>query len=82
MQDERSDIEPDEDERAERTILSLLLINESQRPWSVDEVALELDSRVRAEDGIANLRAVGLVHRCGDFVFATRVALYMDRMSL
>jgi hypothetical protein len=33
-------------------------------------------------DAIAALHAVGLIHRCGDFVFASRAALCMDRLSL
>jgi predicted transcriptional regulator len=81
MHDESTCLAPDPDERAEKTILSLLLIADSQRPWSVDEVAREMGDRVRAADGIASLHAAGLVHRCGEFVFATRAALYMDQLS-
>jgi hypothetical protein len=82
MQDESTRLEPDPDETAEKTILSLLLAADSQRPWSVEEVEREIGSRVRATDGIANLHAAGLVHRCGEFVFATRAALYMDQLAL
>jgi hypothetical protein len=82
MQDESTCPTSDLDEMAEKTILSLLLVADSQRPWSVEEVARELGHRVRAADGIASLHAAGLVHRCGEFVFATRAALRMDQLSL
>lgn len=82
MRDESTCLASDPDETAEKTILGLLLIADSQRPWSVDEVAREIGDRVRAADGIASLHAAGLVHRCGEFVFATRAALHMDQLAL
>jgi hypothetical protein len=42
--------------------------------WSVDEVGRELDDRVGVQDAIARLGAAGLLHRLGDFVFASRSA--------
>jgi hypothetical protein len=51
-------------------------------PWSVAEVERELGEHIATVDAVASLQAAGLVHRCGEFVFATRAALCMDRLSL
>ena len=39
-------------------------------------------SRIEVIDGLASLHAAGLIHRCGDFVFATRAASRFDRLKL
>lgn len=82
MQDEISQTPREEDERAQKAVLGLLLRPGDQRPWSVDEVERETGDALAVADAIASLRAVGLIHRCGDFVFASRTALCMDRLSL
>ena len=57
----------------EWTILELLL--DEPRPWSTAEVGCEIGDEIAAVDAIANLQAVGLVHRTSDgFVFVTRAA--------
>jgi hypothetical protein len=75
MQDQtsQSDVAAEFDE-AERTVLHLLVNPDAPGPWSVHEVGVELGSEVRAADAIAGLRRAGLVHRCNEFVFATRPA--------
>jgi hypothetical protein len=73
MQDEISRMPADDEERAEKGILSLLLASDSQRPWSIAEL-----ERERGE----HLGTAGLIHRCGEFVFATRAAVHMDDLSL
>jgi hypothetical protein len=82
MQDETSHNSSDEDERAQKAVLGLLLRPNDQRPWSVQEVEREVGETIAAADAIASLNAAGLIHRCGDFVFASRAALCMDRLSL
>jgi hypothetical protein len=62
-------------DQAERSVLGLLLDPDVPGPWSVHEIEVELGSHVRAADAIAGLRRAGLVHLCGEFVFATRPAV-------
>lgn len=52
----------------------LELLMHEPLPWSLDEIARELGDRVVATDAVARLYAAGLVHRFGEFVFATRAA--------
>jgi hypothetical protein len=37
--------------------------------------------RARVEDAVADLYAAGLVHRCGQFVFASRSAVEAERLA-
>jgi hypothetical protein len=68
---------------AEGAILGLLLNFDSGSLWSVEEVVRQLSaSRLEVVDGIASLEAAGLIHRVGDFVFATRAASNFDRLDL
>jgi hypothetical protein len=65
----------------ERTIVGLLLASRSGAPWSTDELILELgDERAVTLDGIDRLYRSGIVHRCGDFVFASRAARELDEV--
>jgi hypothetical protein len=82
MQDEISRMPAEEDERAQKGVLSLLLASDFQRPWSVAEIERERGEHLGTVDAVASLEAAGLVHRCGEFVFATRAALRMDSLSL
>ncbi len=63
-------------------VYGLLILPEEQRPWSVRELALELGSPIDVEDALARLHGAGLVHRCGEFVWATRAALAADAIEL
>jgi hypothetical protein len=64
-----------EPEQAEAAVLGLLTDAEVQRPWSLAELERELDNHVRTVDAVRRLYAAGLVHRLGEFVFATRAAV-------
>jgi hypothetical protein len=69
--------------QAEGAILGLLLNFDSGSLWSVEEVVRQLSaSRLEVIDGLASLQAAGLIHRVGDFVFATRAASSFDRLEL
>lgn len=68
---------------SEAAILSLLLDIESGCIWSADELVRELSaSRIEVLDGIAGLEGAGLIHRCGEFVFASRAAARFDRLDM
>jgi HD-like signal output (HDOD) protein len=62
-------------EQAEAAVLGLLTDAEVQRPWAVAELEREIGHPVRTADAVARLYAAGLVHRFGEFVFATRAAI-------
>jgi hypothetical protein len=62
-------------------IFGLLTTPNEQRPWSVGELALEI-GKIDVEDALARLHGAGLVHRCGEFVWATRAALAADAIEL
>ncbi|MGH2912332.1 MAG: hypothetical protein ACRDJ3_07630 [Solirubrobacteraceae bacterium] len=69
--------------QAEGAILALLLNFDSGSLWSVEELVRQLSaSRLEVLDGLANLDAAGLIHRVGDFVFATRAASSFDKLEL
>ena len=69
--------------QAEGAILGLLLNFDAGSLWSVEEVVRQLStSRLDVIDGLASLQAAGLIHRVGDFVFATRAASSFDRLGL
>jgi hypothetical protein len=69
--------------QTEGAILGLLLNFETGSIWSVEEVVGQLSaSRLEVMDGLVSLQAVGLIHRLGDFVFATRAASRFDRLEL
>lgn len=66
----------------ESGIYHRLVAPSQQRPWAVRELALELGDQIEVEDALAQLHAAGLVHRCGEFVWATRAALAADAIEL
>jgi hypothetical protein len=77
MQDERNDTITDDDGPTEQTIL-MLLLGGRQSVWSVDELVAEIGRRLDTIDTLDRLRAAGLIHRCGEFAFATRAAIRFD----
>jgi hypothetical protein len=73
----------DKSAQTEGAILGLLLDFEAGSLWSEEELVRTLSgSRVEVLDGLANLHAAGLIHRCGGFVFATRAASSFDRIDI
>lgn len=68
---------------AEAAILGLLLNFEAGSIWAVDEIVRQLSApQLDVIDGLGELEAAGLIHRLGDFVFATRAASSFDRLEL
>jgi hypothetical protein len=82
MQDESTQTVAEREDIVDKAILALVLTPEEQRPWSVHEVELEMGDKLDTIDSLARLRAAGLVHRCGEFVFASRAALIAERLLL
>jgi predicted transcriptional regulator len=68
--------------QADGNILLWLTLDHAQRPWSVDEVARELGDRNDATDALTRLHAVGLIHRMGEFVWATRAAIHAEEIAI
>jgi hypothetical protein len=68
---------------AERGIIGLLLAESNRYPVSVEEIKRELGDylSLSAIDAIERLRGEGLIHRCGEYVFATRAAFAAHRVS-
>jgi hypothetical protein len=80
MHDQRSPVGEDDDGN-DAGVLALLLDPCDQRPWSTDELLREIGDRVTMADSLSRLYAAGLIHRCGEFVIATRRALRAARLA-
>jgi len=81
MQDQRTPDLKQHDAQVEQAILMLLLDKDEQRPWSIRELELEIGDRLATEDSLGRLQGAGLVHRCGEFAWATRAALRADELA-
>lgn len=82
MQQERSGTPGEVAGQVERAILAMLLVAGEQRSWSVHEVELEIGDHIETADGLGALHRAGLVHRCGEFVFATRAAARAQQLAV
>lgn len=80
MHDQPTHVE--QDDRIDGSILAMLLDHDAQRPWSEIEVGREVGHDLAAEDSLRRLAGAGLVHRLDGFVFATRAAVHVRRLSL
>jgi hypothetical protein len=74
--------EHDDPEIIERAVHGLLIARDEQRPWSVHEVELEIGEHIAVVDALRRLQGMGLVHRCGDYAWATRAALAADALAI
>lgn len=81
MQDESSRTQQAGDESVQQAVMSMLLDTAQQRPWAVAEIQCAIGDANKASDALANLRADGLIHRCGEFVFASRAAVRADEIA-
>jgi hypothetical protein len=77
MQGQSNETVAERDYRTEATILTLLL-SDGQCVWSVEELVAETGRRRETMDAVAALKGAGLLHCCGEFVFATRAAIRFD----
>ncbi|HEY7831912.1 MAG TPA: hypothetical protein VIC06_15230 [Solirubrobacteraceae bacterium] len=70
------------EDNADGNILLWLTEGDAQRPWSVDEIIRELGNHNDATDALSRLYAVGLIHRLGEYVWATRAALRAEEIAI
>jgi hypothetical protein len=83
MSEEKATLTPAEQEMCTDSIIMEWLVDgDAQRPWSVDEVAREHGDRTQTIDALARLNGVGLIHRTGEFVWATRAAVRASEIRL
>lgn len=75
-------IPAESDDALARAVLDLLTIDHPGH-WSIAELARTVTPRNPSgtEDAVASLHAAGLLHRCGEFVFATRAAHEAQRLA-
>ncbi len=73
MHDEPTPSPAERMDRADQDLLSTLTSDESHRPWSVQEIARQVGEDPSA--ALARLSREGLIHRLGDFVWASRPAV-------
>ena len=71
---------PVSEEKVRRAILGLLVHSGTERPWSLGELEAEVDDALAVQDSVRQLQGLGLVHRCGEFVWPTRAALAADEL--
>jgi hypothetical protein len=82
MQDQPSTVDAGAaDDEVEREVLALLLGSELRWPWSVWELGLEIGNERTAAHAVMRLHAAGLVHLCREFVWPTRPAGRMHRLT-
>jgi len=82
MQHQTSLPPAEEDLRTQQAILGMLVAPDARRPWSIAEVEREIGEGASTTDALACLHAAGLIHLCGEFVFAARAAVHSDRLAL
>jgi hypothetical protein len=82
MQEERTPDGVKEPDQVEQAVFMLLAVRDEQRPWSVREIELEIGDPVGVADSLMHLHGAGLIHRCGEFVWATRAALHADSLAV
>lgn len=70
-----------EDAEIDGMILSMLVHDDSHRPWSIEEVAREIGSPADATDGLGRLDRAGLTRRLEGYVFASRAALRAEEIA-
>jgi HD-like signal output (HDOD) protein len=67
--------------RIDWAILNLLIDTDQQRPRAIEELIREHGNQRDALDGVDRLHSAGLVHRIGEFVFATRAAIRYSQIG-
>jgi predicted transcriptional regulator len=60
------------------------MLMETHRPWTIDEIAREVDGAETAhpEDSLRRLYGAGLIHRHDGFVWPSRAAVIADEIAV
>jgi hypothetical protein len=78
MHDQRIEDDQAEDRTSEEArdnaVLNRMFLDSPAYPWSMEEIARELQSRIAAEDSVGRLVEAGLAHRLDGFVWPSRAA--------
>ena len=69
------------DNKTEEALFLTLISREDQRPWSVAELQLEMGDPTGVIDGLSHLHRAGLIHRCGEFAWASRAAVRANEVA-
>jgi hypothetical protein len=80
MQDNPTPTIIEQDAATDSSILGMLMLETSHRPWSVDEIAREMD--MDPTDSLRRLYGGGLIHRLEDFVWASHAAVVAEEISM
>lgn len=83
-QDRREQVDPVvSDQQREKTALNLLLAEEHDYPWSVEELVRMIGERLGLDtvDAVRRREAAGLLHRIGEFVFPTLATRRADDLG-
>lgn len=59
-----------------------LMFCDSPYPWTINEIAREIQDYGDAVDSVRRLAECGLLHRAGDFVFPTRTARRAEELQV
>ena len=79
MHDQTTPEAPEPMDLADQDLLSTLTDEDVHRPWSLDELARECGAD--AGESVGRLQRAGLIHRSGDFVWATRAAVRAHELN-
>lgn len=71
----------EESTRLDRTILNLLVNEDTQRPWTEAELARAIDTPGHVPTALKRLRVAGLIHRWNDLVSAARPAVRFHEIT-
>jgi hypothetical protein len=82
MHQQRSCEQAAQQDAEDWSIISHLLNDQDQRPWSVAELIRETGDELNAIDAIGRLARSGLIHRTSDdLIYPSRAALHLHRIT-
>lgn len=70
------------DAGSDASVMACLLCEEWAYPWTVDEIAREMQKPLAVTDSVGRLVRAGLLHHRGEFVWPTRTARYAARLDI
>jgi hypothetical protein len=79
MHEQRIPATIEREAQTDSAILSMLMVETSHRPWSVEEIARKMGQD--PTDSLRRLYGGGLIHRLEGFVWATHAAVYVEEIA-